>query len=59
MLKNKRTGDVYFVILFALVYTSSSEESPAGSRPSTEDGNVEEPHFRFNHEPAPCAGDVD
>lgn len=59
VLKNKRTGDVYFVILFTLVHVPTSKESsPAGSRPSTEDGNGE-PHSRFDHELAPSADDVD
>lgn len=60
VLKNRRTGDVYFVVLFTLDHVPSIDEnSPNGSRPSTGNGEVEESRSQFGHVPAPCADDVD
>ncbi|KAK2767621.1 hypothetical protein FQN54_003779 [Arachnomyces sp. PD_36] len=60
VLKNRKTGDVYFVILFTLEHLPSSKTtSLAGSSSSTRNSSMEESRARFEHEKAPCSDNLD
>jgi hypothetical protein len=59
VLKNRRTGDVYFVILFTLVHIPSSKEnSPTGSNSSSRNGSVRSSRS-FDSDLVSSADDVD